>query len=83
MSLFDSPLYKDAYEQLEVALSSIKAVLQLEEKYNLKEAKTKIITAEEINRVWHGLNNLSRKCLEFQTPNHVFYGEFSNVAFTT
>ena len=36
-------------EQLEVALSSIKAVLQLEEKYNLKEAKTKIITAEEID----------------------------------
>jgi len=41
------------------------------------------ITEEEINRVWHGLNNRSRKCLEFQTPNQVFYGESSNVAFTT
>jgi uncharacterized protein YqhQ len=36
-------------EQLEVALSSIKAVLQLEEKYNLKEAKEKILTLEEVD----------------------------------
>ncbi len=35
--------------QLEVALSSIKAVLHLEEKYNLKEAKAKIINLEEID----------------------------------
>ncbi len=36
-------------QQLEVALSSIKAVLHLEEKYNLKEAKSKIINLEEID----------------------------------
>lgn len=36
-------------QQLEVALSSIKAVLYLEEKYNLKEAKAKIINLEEID----------------------------------
>ena len=35
--------------QLEVALSSIKAVLFLEEKYNLKEAKKKIITLDEVD----------------------------------
>ena len=36
-------------KQLEVALSSIKAVLFLEEKYNLKDAKEKIIQVEEID----------------------------------
>jgi uncharacterized protein YqhQ len=36
-------------EQLEVALSSIKAVLFLEEKYNLKEATAKILNLEEID----------------------------------
>lgn len=36
-------------EQLEVALSSIKAVLFLEEKYNLKEATSRIIQLEEID----------------------------------
>ncbi len=36
-------------QQLEVALSSIKAVLHLEEKYNLKDAKSKIINLEEID----------------------------------
>jgi uncharacterized protein YqhQ len=36
-------------KQLEVALSSIKAVLFLEEKYNLKEAKKKIITLDEVD----------------------------------
>ena len=41
-------------QQLEVALSSIKAVLYLEEKYNLKEAKQKIINLEEID-----INHLS------------------------
>jgi uncharacterized protein YqhQ len=36
-------------QQLEVALSSIKAVLHLEEKYNLKAATAKIINLEEID----------------------------------
>lgn len=36
-------------KQLEVALSSIKAVLHLEEKYNLKEAKAKVLTLDEID----------------------------------
>jgi uncharacterized protein YqhQ len=35
--------------QLEVALSSIKAVLFLEEKYNLKEATSRVIQLEEID----------------------------------
>lgn len=35
--------------QLEVALASIKAVLFLEEKYNLKEASEKKITVDEID----------------------------------
>jgi uncharacterized protein YqhQ len=35
--------------QLEVALASIKAVLFLEEKYNLKEATDKKISVEEID----------------------------------
>ena len=35
--------------QLEVALASIKAVLILEEKYNLKEAKEKLLKVEEID----------------------------------
>ncbi len=36
-------------KQLEVALASIKAVLFLEEKYNLKEADKKILTLEEVD----------------------------------
>lgn len=36
-------------EQLEVALASIKAVLSLEEKNNLKEAKEKVLTVEEVD----------------------------------
>jgi len=36
-------------KQLEVALSSIKAVLFLEEKFNLKEAKGRVIKLEEID----------------------------------
>lgn len=36
-------------QQLEVALSSIKAVLFLEEKYNLKDATSKVIEMEEID----------------------------------
>jgi uncharacterized protein YqhQ len=35
--------------QLEVALSSIKAVLHLEEKYNLKDAKVRVLTLDEID----------------------------------
>jgi len=35
--------------QLEIALASIKAVLFLEEKYNLKEASEKKITVDEID----------------------------------
>jgi uncharacterized protein YqhQ len=36
-------------QQLEVALSSIKAVLHLEEKYNLKAATAKVVQLEEID----------------------------------
>jgi uncharacterized protein YqhQ len=36
-------------QQLEVALSSIKAVLHLEEKYNLKAATAKVVTLDEID----------------------------------
>jgi uncharacterized protein YqhQ len=35
--------------QLEVALSSIKAVLFLEDRYNLKEAKERVITLDEVD----------------------------------
>lgn len=46
--------------QLEIALSSIKAVLILEEKYNLKDAASKIIELEEID---------IRNILEMETTN--------------
>ena len=36
-------------EQLEVALASIKAVLFLEDKFNLKEANNKVVNLEEID----------------------------------
>ena len=36
-------------EQLEVALSSIRAVLFLEEKYDLKNANQKVLTLEEVD----------------------------------
>ena len=36
-------------QQLEVALASIKAVLSLEEKYNLKDANKRILTLEEVD----------------------------------
>jgi uncharacterized protein YqhQ len=36
-------------QQLEVALSSIKAVLYLEEKFNLKDAKTRVLKLEEVD----------------------------------
>ena len=35
-------------DQLEIALASIKAVLNLEEKFNLKDAKEKVIQVEEV-----------------------------------
>ena len=35
-------------EQLEVALASIQAVLHLEENFNLKEAKEKVVKLEEV-----------------------------------
>ena len=35
-------------DQLEVALASIKAVLELEESYNLKNAKEKVVTLQEV-----------------------------------
>ena len=35
-------------EQLEVALASIKAVLELEENYNLKDAKEKVVSLQEV-----------------------------------
>lgn len=46
-------------EQLEVALASIKAVLQLENAHNLREQNKRVLTLEEID-----INNLS----EIQTP---------------
>jgi uncharacterized protein YqhQ len=36
-------------KQLEVALASIKAVLFLEEKYNLKDADKKVLSLEEVD----------------------------------
>lgn len=36
-------------KQLEVALASIKAVLQLEDKFNLNKAKTKVVKLEEVD----------------------------------
>lgn len=36
-------------QQLEVALASIKAVLYLEEKFNLKDAKTRVMQLEEVD----------------------------------
>lgn len=47
-------------QQLEVALSSIKAVLHLEDKYNLKEATTRVIQLEEID---------IRNIIEIETTN--------------
>lgn len=53
-------------QQLEVALSSIKAVLFLEEKYNLKEAKDKILTLDEIDiRHLQEIENTNSSLKEF------------------
>jgi uncharacterized protein YqhQ len=53
-------------EQLEVALSSIRAVLFLEEKYNLKEATSKVIQLEEIDiRAMHEIEASNASLKEF------------------
>lgn len=53
-------------KQLEVALSSIKAVLYLEEKFNLKEAKDKIINLEEIDiKDIHAMESTNSTLKEF------------------
>lgn len=41
------------------------------------------ITEAEVNFVMDRLNNRPRKCLEFRTPNQVFFGETQPVALTT
>lgn len=52
--------------QLEVALSSIKAVLFLEEKYNLKDAKSKVINLEEIDiKTIHDIESTNSTLKEF------------------
>lgn len=50
--------------QLEVALASIKAVLFLEEKYNLKEASSKKITVDEID--FHSLADIESSNLKLK-----------------
>ncbi|MCM2351033.1 MAG: DUF1385 domain-containing protein [Bacteriovoracaceae bacterium] len=53
-------------KQLEVALSSIKAVLFLEEKYNLKEATAKILNLEEIDiQTIHDIESTNSTLKEF------------------
>lgn len=52
--------------QLEIALASIKAVLFLEEKYNLKEASAKTITVDEIDlRALSDIENSNFKLKDF------------------
>lgn len=52
--------------QLEIALASIKAVLFLEEKYNLKEASAKTITVDEIDlRSLSDIENSNFKLKDF------------------
>lgn len=53
-------------EQLEVALSSIRAVLFLEDKYNLKEATARVIQLEEIDiRTIHDIEASNSTLKEF------------------
>jgi uncharacterized protein YqhQ len=53
-------------KQLEVALSSIKAVLFLEDKYNLKEATAKILNLEEIDiQTIHDIESTNSTLKEF------------------
>ncbi|QDK42950.1 DUF1385 domain-containing protein [Bacteriovorax stolpii] len=53
-------------QQLEIALASIKAVLFLEEKYNLKEASSKTITVDEIDlRTLADIENSNFKLKDF------------------
>lgn len=41
------------------------------------------LTQKDANRVMDKLNNRPRKCLEFKTPNQVFFGTDPPVAFQT
>lgn len=53
-------------KQLEVALSSIKAVLYLEEKYNLKSAQSKVFNLEEIDiQTIHDIESTNSTLKEF------------------
>lgn len=53
-------------EQLEIALASIKAVLFLEEKYNLKDASSKTITVDEVDlRTLADIENSNFKLKDF------------------
>lgn len=53
-------------QQLEIALASIKAVLFLEEKYNLKDASSKTITVDEIDlRTLGDIENSNFKLKDF------------------
>ncbi|AUN97110.1 DUF1385 domain-containing protein [Bacteriovorax stolpii] len=53
-------------QQLEIALASIKAVLFLEEKYNLKDASSKTITVDEIDlRTLSDIENSNFKLKDF------------------
>ncbi len=53
-------------QQLEIALASIKAVLFLEEKYNLKDASSKTITVDEIDlRTLSDVENSNFKLKDF------------------
>jgi uncharacterized protein YqhQ len=53
-------------EQLEVAIASIKTVLLLEEKYELRETKTKVITRDEIDiKEFEQLENSNYKIKDF------------------
>lgn len=53
-------------EQLEIALASIKAVLFLEEKYNLKDANSKTITVDEVDlRTLADIENSNFKLKDF------------------
>ena len=51
-------------DQLEVALASIKAVLSLEEKYNLKDAQEKLVTLEEVD--FQNLNEIEEANLNLR-----------------
>ena len=53
-------------QQLEVALSSIKAVLYLEEKFNLKDATAKVLKLEEVDiKSIHEIESANTSLKEF------------------